>query len=189
MRGITDDLDDPRELVERARPTRTLQVIARVLAVAASLALARGDRASASDLLREFDEVTRDVAATYRATNVLTVMRVCADLGDVERARSIAGALDVGTPYERIHMDTAAAYARELDGDVAGAEAIYAEVVPRWEAFRCPFEAAAAALGRGRCLVALGRPEQARAALRAARATFVELGALPWVARVDAVPV
>ncbi len=189
MRGITDDLDDPRELVERARPTRTLQVIARVLAVAASLALARGDRASASDLLREFDEVTRDVASTYRATNALTVVRVCADLGDVERARSIAGALDVRPPYERIHMDTAAAYAQELEGDVAGAEVIYAEVVPRWEAFRCPFEAAAAAFGRGRCLLALGRPEQARAALRAARATFVELGALPWVARVDAVPV
>ena len=189
MRGVTDDLDDPRELVERARPTRTLQVIARVLAVAASLALARGDRASASDLLREFDEVTRDVASTYRATNALTVIRVCADLGDVDRARSIAGALDVRTPYERIHMDTAAGYARELEGDVAGAEAIYAEVVPRWEAFRCPFEAAAAAFGRGRCLLALGRLEQARAALRAARATFVELGALPWVARVDAIPV
>ncbi|HUL86497.1 MAG TPA: adenylate/guanylate cyclase domain-containing protein [Actinomycetota bacterium] len=187
MRGITDDLDDPRELVERARPTRTLQVIARVLAVAASLALARGDRAYASDLLREFDEVTRDVASTYRATNALTVMRVCADLGDVGRAHSIAGALDVGTPYERIHMDTAAAYARELEGDVEAAEAIYAAVVPRWETFRCPFESAAAALGRGRCLLALVRPEQARAALRAARATFAELGALPWVARVDAV--
>ena len=145
MRGITDDLDDPRELVEWARPTRTLQVIARVLAVAASLALARGDRASASDLLREFDEVTRDVASTYRATNALTVMRVCADLGDVERARSIAEALDVGTPYEQIHMDTAAAYARELEGDASSAEAIYAEVVPRWEAFRCPFEGS----GRG----------------------------------------
>jgi hypothetical protein len=138
-------------------------------------------------MLAEFDEVTRDVAPTYRATNALIAIRACGDLGDVDRARSIAAELEVETPYERLHMDTAAAYARELEGDPSGAAAIFADVVPRWEAYRCPFEAAAAALGRGRCLLASGHPEQARAALRAARATFAELGAHPWIARVAAV--
>jgi class 3 adenylate cyclase/tetratricopeptide (TPR) repeat protein len=187
MRGVDEELDDPRELVERARPTGALQVIARALAVAACLAQARGDRASATAMLAEFDEVTRDVAPTYRATNMPTVIRACLDLGDVGRARSLAAPLDVRTPYERLHMDTAEAVALELGGDAATAEVRYADVVARWEAFGCLFEAAAAAFGRGRCLLALGRPDEAQAALARARAGFEQLGARPWIARVDAV--
>jgi hypothetical protein len=138
-------------------------------------------------MLAEFDEVTRDVAPTYRATNAPTVIRACLDLGDVGRARSLAAPLDVRTPYERLHMDTAEAGALELGGDAAAAESRYADVVARWEAFGCPFEAAAAAFGRGRCLLALGRPDEAQPALARARAGFEELGARPWIARVDAV--
>ena len=40
-------------------------------------------------------------------------------------------------------------------------------------------------LGRGRCLRAVGREDEATAAFTEARAGFGALGARPWVARTD----
>ena len=62
----------------------------------------------------------------------------------------------------------------------------YADVEGRWRAYGCVFEAAAAALGRGRCLRVLGRDDEAATSFADARVGFDELGARPWVARTDA---
>ncbi|HTG46692.1 MAG TPA: adenylate/guanylate cyclase domain-containing protein [Actinomycetota bacterium] len=182
-------VEDPDELVALAAPTGTLQIESRALAVAACLAAASGRAEDAIGFVDAFDGLTRDVSPLTRATNAPTIARVCQDLGDAGRAARIAAPLDVRTPYERIHLDAAAAIAGEMTAELGDAERRYADVARRWSAFGCPFEAAAAALGRGRCLATLDRPEEARAALRAARASFTELGAGPWIARVDAVDV
>jgi hypothetical protein len=61
----------------------------------------------------------------------------------------------------------------------------YAEAEERWRTFGAVFERAQALLGRGRCLLASGRPG-AEQPLREAREVFVRLGAAPLVADADA---
>jgi len=109
---------------------------------------------------------------------------VCVDLGDVDLARRI-GELDVTTPLERLYTDATHAMVSEMEGDTERAASRYADVQERWRAYGCAFEAAAAALGRGRCLRALGRQDEATAAFTHARAGFDALGAQPWIARTN----
>jgi hypothetical protein len=184
-RGEGDVIDDPDELVGPARRTGEQQVLALASTVAARIAMARGDGAAARAYVVEFEEATRGLVATYRATSATSAVRVCVDLGDAELARRI-GELEVTTPLERLYADTTHAMVSEMDGDTEAAASRYADVQERWRAFGCGFEAAAAALGRGRCLKALGREDEAAASFAAARAGFDELGARPWVARTDA---
>jgi len=183
-RGQREEIDDPAELIGPARRTGEQQVLALASTVAARIALARGDRTGARAYIVEFEEATRGLVATYRATNATSAVRVCVDLGDAELARMI-GELDVTTPLERLYADATHAMVSELDGDLERAVSRYADVQERWRAYGCAFEAAAAALGRGRCLRALGR-EDAAAAFAAARAGFGALGAHAWVARTNA---
>jgi hypothetical protein len=51
-----------------------------------------------------------------------------------------------------------------------------------------PWERAHALLGHGRCLLGLGRPAEAREALRAAREIFASLGATPALTETDKCP-
>jgi len=184
-RGEGDELDDPEELIGPARRTGEQQMLALAATVAARIAMARGDRAAARAFVAEFEEATRGLVATYRATNATSAVRVCLDLGDVELARLI-GELEVTTPLERLYADATNATVSEMDGDTDEAASRYADVEERWRSFGCTFEAAAAALGRGRCLRAICREREAANSFAAARAGFEELGARPWVARTDA---
>jgi class 3 adenylate cyclase/tetratricopeptide (TPR) repeat protein len=184
-RGERDVLDDPAELIGPARRTGEQQVLALASTVAARIALARGDRAAARAFVVEFEEATRGLVATYRATNATSAVRVCADLGDADLARRI-GEFDVTTPLERLYADATHAMVFEMDGDTERAASRYANVQERWRVYGCVFEGAAAALGRGRCLRALGREAEAAAAFATARDGFQELGARPWVVRTDA---
>ena len=184
-RGEGDELDDPEELIGPARRTGEQQMLALAATVAARIAMARGDRAAARAFVAEFEEATRGLVATYRATNATSAVRVCLDLGDVELARLI-GELEVTTPLERLYADATNATVSEMDGGTDEAASRYADVEERWRSFGCTFEAAAAALGRGRCLRSLAREREAANSFAAARAGFEELGARPWVARTDA---
>jgi len=184
-RGDGDAIDDPDELIGPARRTGEQQVLALASTVAARIAMARGDRAAARSYVAEFEEATRGLVATYRATNATSAVRVCVDLGDLELARRI-GELEVTTPLERLYADATHAMVSEMDGDTEEAASRYADVEGRWRAYGCVFEAAAAALGRGRCLRVLGRDDEAATSFADARVGFDELGARPWVARTDA---
>ena len=184
-RGDGDAIDDPDELIGPARRTGEQQVLALASTVAARIAMARGDRAAARSYVAEFEEATRGLVATYRATNATSAVRVCVDLGDLELARRI-GELEVTTPLERLYADATHAMVSEMNGDTEEAASRYADVEGRWRAYGCVFEAAAAALGRGRCLRVLGRDDEAATSFADARVGFDELGARPWVARTDA---
>ena len=54
-----------------------------------------------------------------------------------------------------------------------------------WRDFGVPYEEAQALLGRGRCLLALGRTREAAPPLDAARDIFARLGARPALAETD----
>jgi hypothetical protein len=70
-------------------------------------------------------------------------------------------------------------------GNVSEAAAMYADAAGRWERFGVVTERAFALLGRGRCLVEVGRPEEATEPLRTARELFAAMGAQPSLAEAD----
>ncbi len=113
------------------------------------------------------------------------LVRLAIDLGEVEMAGRLSEGSGVTYPYgERALRATDAALAEAL-GELGGAADGYAEAASEWEAFGVVPERAFALLGRGRCLVGLGRTTEAAPPLREARALFVRLGAHPSVAEAD----
>jgi class 3 adenylate cyclase/tetratricopeptide (TPR) repeat protein len=184
-RGLEID-DDPEELVRLARPTAEVQVIAMASVTAADLAVRRGDADRAIEHVREFERVTHDVVSTYRATNATAAVRVCRAVGDVELAAAIVEPMEVGALLEQLYVGSAEATLMEMRGDWLAAHDAYRDAAEGWHDISCTFEGAAADLGRARCLVALGRREEARSLFDVARAAFVELEARPWIDEVDA---
>ena len=73
----------------------------------------------------------------------------------------------------------------EAEGDLQAALGGYTDAARRWERFGVVPEQAFALLGRGRCLLELGRPNEASPVLLEARAIFDRLGAAPALAEVD----
>jgi hypothetical protein len=63
---------------------------------------------------------------------------------------------------------------------------LYSQAASAWEAYGGVVEVAMAHLGAGRTLAALGRHDEADAPLRAAAATFSEIGATPLLAEAEA---
>ena len=78
------------------------------------------------------------------------------------------------------------AIAAEISGRPDGALELHDGAGVRWRSFGNPYEYAHALLGRGRCVVALGRAAEAGGPLREAREIFARLGAAPALAETDA---
>jgi hypothetical protein len=75
----------------------------------------------------------------------------------------------------------------EAQGKRDAAGALYAEVAKHWANYGFALEHGQAALGAGRCLVAVGRHHEAAAHLVVARRAFDELRAGPLLAEADRV--
>ena len=133
-------------------------------AAPARAALGHNDRAAA--LLTEIDSTPglRE-NATYAAI-LPTIVRTALTAGDQQLAARLAAGVEPHTPYHE-HALTAANAAR------------------RWQSFGVVPEQAFALLGQGRCLTALGRPNEASQALRHAREIFHTLQAAPALAETD----
>jgi tetratricopeptide (TPR) repeat protein len=171
--------------LERARESNDAQAIAIAHPVSALLELGSGDSDLARALLRELEAApdVRDSPTFVRAIPDAVRGAVAAgmrDLGSwlVEEARFAAPQRD----HARV---TAHALLAEDRGDLTGAEQLFADAAERWREFETPWELGQALLGRGRCLVALGRPAEAVDVLREAREVFTSLGAAPSVGVVD----
>ncbi|HEX6844769.1 MAG TPA: hypothetical protein VF235_06595, partial [Actinomycetota bacterium] len=94
---------------------------------------------------------------------------------------------DPGPPIERRRLShaTALAVLSEAEGDHGVAADAYADLSAAWEAFGFPLEVGQCLLGRARCLHALGRDDEAAAALSGARARFAALEAAPSLREAD----
>ena len=82
-------------------------------------------------------------------------------------------------------LASARAALAELEGDHSTALDRYEDAVGRWATFPSVLEHGHALAGVGRCLLALGRPDNACDKLRSARERYASLGAWPLVAEVD----
>jgi tetratricopeptide (TPR) repeat protein len=172
--------------LDRARVATDPQVLGTWLAVDALVAGALRDAEAAAAAIRELIDVTRGRADWHRARSLPELVRLAARFERRELGRELVEPLR-STRGRPAHAIVAArAELAEAEGRLDEALALHEEAAARWEAYGRVDGRADALHGAGRCLLALGRVEEARDRLRTARAIFSGLGARPSVAEVDA---
>jgi hypothetical protein len=136
--------------------------------------------------VEELEEHTRDAIA-YREAHLSDVVERCLAAGRPDlAARQLDGVEGISVRHRNC-VRTAHALLAEARGELEVATSLFVEAAQGWAAYGAPFERARAELGWGRCLVALGRNQEATVPLRAARDGFEALLAAPWVERADAI--
>ena len=106
-------------------------------------------------------------------------LRMAAALDDLDLARRFAAKTIAARPLDSHALVLLSALEAEHEGRLDEAARQFAEAASRWHAFGVPWEEAQALLGQGRCLVALGRDDDASRPLRRAARVFKRLGAGP----------
>ena len=106
--------------------------------------------------------------------------------GDVDLARRPAPDPEgLEAPWLRASANAAAAAVAEAEARWAEAVARYTTSLALWEELGYPNKLPVEKIGLGRCLIHVGRTEEAIAILRAARVTCEALGAYIRIAEID----
>ncbi|MDP9295668.1 MAG: hypothetical protein M3O88_03085, partial [Actinomycetota bacterium] len=147
LRGRRELAESAEELLAAARPVEELQVMAPALVTSAEIALADGAVAEASSSLKEFEEVTRDVAAQYRESQLAEAARLCVQAGEVSLAEQLASESRGVVPRDRLNVLSARAVVAEANGNKELAADLFAEASIGWREFSNPLEEAEALLG------------------------------------------
>jgi class 3 adenylate cyclase len=121
--------------------------------------------------------VWRAVAARARLGTEVTALAAAPNL-----ATGLAEGVPATLPLGHHAVTTTRALLAEHHGHHGEAAALFADAAQRWEQFEMPWEQAQALLGQGRCLFALGQPNDASQPLRTAREILASLGAKPSLA-------
>jgi DNA-binding CsgD family transcriptional regulator/tetratricopeptide (TPR) repeat protein len=157
----------------------------------ALLRLAQGDRvAAAATIRRALDEADR--TQRPRLLEAVAVIELANE--HVEEARAAAAALaelvaaSPPTPLLEAIATRADGLVRLAAGDPKGALSVLRRASQQWRALDAPYEVARVRLAVGRACRALGDEDAAGLEFAAARDVFLELGAMPDVAVVDAIP-
>jgi tetratricopeptide (TPR) repeat protein len=148
------------------------------LVTAALVESATGDIRTALGLMREWEQRTEDRPAD-RAWQSLAAVRVLIRAGELEWARRLVPEESKSNRlWDRVALMTRAVF-READGATEESAHLYLEAANEWGRRGSAFEQAQALLGRGRCLIALGRASDAIRPLEEAREIFESLRAKP----------
>ncbi len=155
----------------------------------ALLRLAQGNVGAAVAAIRRVVGETTDAA--QRAKLLQASVEIMLAAGDVEAARGACDELtEIATGHEIGVLSAIVAHSRgAVDlaaGDAAGALAPLRSAWRVWEEIAAPYEAARVRALMSTACRALGDHDAAALELEAARRTFVELGAAPDIARLDA---
>jgi hypothetical protein len=156
-----------------------------VFRVAALARLGRGDLEGGRALVVEMDDLLRGRPG-FRSWLLDWASRVCLAGG---RSDLLASLIEQGVEYlarDQNSMTTALAALAEIDGDREAAADRYDDAAARWETFPSVLEHGHALAGAGRCLLELGRLNDAAERLHGAREAYMSLRAVPLVAEVDA---
>jgi class 3 adenylate cyclase/tetratricopeptide (TPR) repeat protein len=184
-RGVADDEGViEATIVPRAREIGDGQVVVPAFRVAALARLARGDPVGAISLVQELDELMRGRAGT-RSWLLDWAARVCLAAGAIDLLRSL---IEQGIEHmtrDAISVASARAALAEIEGAPASALEQYENAAARWRAFPAVLEHGLAMTGAGRCLLTLGRQNEATQHLKGARERFRALKAAPLVGEVD----
>src|SRR3954469_4284531 len=173
------------KFVPAARDIADPQVLVPALAASAQMAFAQGEAHAAVELAREVENRTHSGASLYRPTYLPELVAIALAGGAEDVAAAFLGSGYRSTGRIAHSFTAARAVAAEAGADFDAAHALYEDAAAGWAEYGFVLGRAEALHGTGRCLVALGRAQQAAMPLRDARASFAELGALPAVERVD----
>jgi len=168
-----------------AREVRDAQVTGPALAVGPLIAHARGDLDAALVLVDELDEALAGRADWHRARFLHDLVGICLDAGKVVRGSELVDSIKVTAGRTGPEVTAARALLAEADGAHDEALALYIETAQGWEQFGFRLGRGEALFGSGRCLLALGRDDEAGAKLGEARAIFEGLGARLLLAQLD----
>jgi class 3 adenylate cyclase/tetratricopeptide (TPR) repeat protein len=173
-------------VLERARPLENAPPVLQAALAAALTRLAAGDRPGTSALVREVLDMTRG-DAEVRAGELPALSRLAVAAGADDLARELLeGMKDHRLERYRLALMSARAILDEARGELQVALDTYDEAAGAWARWGNAVERAYALLGSGRCLIGLGRPEEARDRLGAARTMFARLGAGQALTELDA---
>jgi tetratricopeptide (TPR) repeat protein len=144
-------------VLPKARAAADLQLLGPSLAVAAVVAAARHDNAGVLGFVRELIELTDGRADRYRALFLPELVRTCTAADALDLARELAAGLSLDHGRVGSARVAAAAILAEAEGRAADALTLYEQAATRWRDVSCVVGRADALLGRGRCLISLGR--------------------------------
>jgi tetratricopeptide (TPR) repeat protein len=174
------------DFVARARDAQDAQLLVPAVAVAALVEQARGDLPAAMALIEELEQQTSEMSDWHRARFLPELTEICVAARDIDPARRLADGIRVTVGRAGHSLIAARAVLAEADGKTDEAAALYENSAAGWRAYGFVFALAQSLLGSGRCLLALGRADEARPRLNEARDIFARLGARPALAEVDA---
>jgi hypothetical protein len=178
-RAVVEDV-----LLPRARTIADGQVVVPVFRVAALQRLGLGDGDGARALVDEVDELMRNRPG-FRSWLLDWTARVCRAVAAPDRLRTL---IELGVEHmarDANSVASARATLAELEGGLEDASDRWDDAAARWAAFPSVLEHGLALEGAGRCLLELGRPDEAADRLRLARDRFRSLGARPLESEVD----
>jgi class 3 adenylate cyclase/tetratricopeptide (TPR) repeat protein len=167
-----------------ARQIEDPQVLVQAIAVAARIEQAAGRPENAVQLIQEFERVTRARPTWFGAKEIPELVRTCVAVGATTLADGLLEGIPSHARRHKLSVLTAEAVLQEAAGKVETALETYVRAAEGWREFGHVLESGRTALGAGRCLVQLGRPEAVER-LNEAHSAFVGLGAAPLVAEAD----
>jgi hypothetical protein len=184
-RGLSNGAVYEAETFPRARAIGDAQVLVPSFKAAAIGRLARGDADAAAGLIAELFRLVRERAGS-RGWLLDDAAEVCRDAGATDTLRTLVSDYTPSMTRDRNSLLGAQAVLAELEGDLEAAAERYADVAERWAVFPHVLQRGVSEMGAGRCLVEIGRPNEAVGLLRSARGVFEQLHAAPLVADADA---
>jgi tetratricopeptide (TPR) repeat protein len=183
-RGRLEAASATSALLSDARNIGDHQVLVPALAAGAFTAMACGDRSTANGLVDELVAVTEG-SHSWRARQLPTVVRVLVASDRVDEAETIVEGVRASATRDRNCVLTGKAVVAEARGRIDGALEQFAEAADRWQAYGFVLEEAHAHFEVGRCLMRLGRRDEARVSFMEARKHFASLKAQPLIAETD----
>ena len=184
LRGDLDSALKVLETLDRARVAGDPQLVVPALTAAAMVESERGNVGAAIGLIRERIEMigAREGSYAIGHTEAARVLAIAGEFGLLGELRSQD---DLAIRRTQLCLAASGAVLAEAEGRTGEAAAIYAEAAAGWADFSHRPETAFAELGAGRCLLELGRPDEATTRLRGARDAFSGLGAVRLVEETD----
>jgi class 3 adenylate cyclase/tetratricopeptide (TPR) repeat protein len=176
------------EWLDEVERTMRLADLQGVLMCLTHVSCARAEMGQTSAALAMLEEVAEreDLTADPSFPMALPVLaRTAVTVGALDLGEQLVAGVRARTPLDQHSVVAARAAFVEARGDSAAAADLYLDAADRWAGFGIPVEEAYALLGAGRCLVALGRTEQAAVPLERARSLWSSLKAAPLLAETD----
>jgi class 3 adenylate cyclase/tetratricopeptide (TPR) repeat protein len=183
--GRHDRAPNPEPMLKAARDSGQPQMIATVVAAAASLLHTQAQPEQARLLLHELDQTPTSRNDPVYASVLPNLVRSALALDDPTLATSLTQGVPPLIPRQQHALTSCQAQLAEAAGNHSEAATLYADAAQRWQQFGNVPERAYALLGQGRSLHALG-DSRAEQPLRLAHELFALMGYKPALAQTEA---